>query len=325
MTEPEQDPRRWATVDDLPFRLALPLIVAFATLVFGSAGLLLWLGHPWTWDHLRLIGPIAGLVFFGATQPWWSSRALADPAVAQAIAAPDATRRLRRRARLITARWWTTLFAVVVFAPGAVLIGSLGTSSDAVLIRTQPHQDALIVAIHHHTLSGEDSIRVRIGGSDYDIQNVDNLAGHPHVGSYISVVVDPEDPSYVLGTDTDQGFWDTTWGAVIVAVGIAALAAIAGWGYAPASRGAARSVRRGTSTRGTVVAIEDPASGKSAMTFRLPDGRELRWALSVRPVRLPPVGTELEARGDFRVGGHAAAVYGRWVLWTARPLSEASG
>lgn len=323
------DPVEDLDFNDLPGRWQLLAIGTFFVIAAAVLGLPYVLGHTWLWDHARLVGPVLGAGFLFGTQRWWLRRAglldacgLPEHSRTHAASAPDtaaagsgALTRLRRRAGWTLVRWWSTWIALVLCVVAVVIGNRVGDDVNA-MIESQPHQQLRVVKVTPHPLSNDGpQVTVDVPGTGpVDVFYSDYLKPVPHVGDRVDVVVDPDDPTDVVPVayrHSNDSSWPMT---LLVLAGLLAVTAYLGWGMAPASRRAARAVRRA----GTLHTVTVQASDEKTINFTTEDGTSLLWTHdgSLRTVRRPGAGAELAAAGDLVPGGNAAVLHQQQVLWT---------
>lgn len=342
---PDSTPRRQLfrpqvapDLGDLPAGWAVLLL---ASLFGGGAavvGVPFLLGHRWLWEHVRFVGPAFSFVYLGLTERWWLGRARLDDrtdcrqratGLVPLAQGPGhnhrALSRLRHRAAWAIACWTMTplLMLVVVFVVWPA--GQSGVQDNYRIIDSQPHLQLRVVAVHEHELdsSGPTIVVFVPGDGDEELLFGDYVHPVPHVGDTVEAVVDPAYPGdvipvvYKTGGENENSWADlAAFGGILVAVGYV------GWfrpGAAPL--GAALAVRRATNT----CAVRVVGNDEKGIVVARTDGVLLRWRLDTRPGRCPPIGTVLTVAGDVSEGGHAAAVYRHWVLWTDERLRPDAG
>lgn len=327
------------TDDDLgslPGRWQLIAVVTFFAFVAAVFGIPWLLGHYWLWEHARLIGPLLGVGFTVGTRRWWFAKAgLLDehgqrivtpaaptevPATAPAVdtlAAPDgAHARLRRSAGWALVRWWGTWFALLLCIL-AIVIGNRTVNDVNTMIDSQPHQKLPVVAVNRHTLGNDGpDITVDVPGyGEVDVTYSDYVRPVPHVGDTIDVVVDPDDPTDVVPVAYRHSSDNSPLMGVLICAGLMGITAYLGWWTAPASRRAARAVRR--SSRLETVIVQARAGEEVSLLTQ--DGSRLLWHdEETRTSRRPPVGAVLPAAGELAPGGSAALLHEGRVLWTGK-------
>jgi hypothetical protein len=321
--------------DELPVRTQVLAVAGFFVLVGMFFGVPRALGHHWLWDHSRLVGPILGLAYFGLVVRALArrSRASADPdRNVRSGLSPDgppllagpgpghslALPLLHRRARWALTRWWGTIAALVLTVV-ALPVGLHSTSSANRLIDSQPHQKVRVLDVHGS--GGDLTVTVSIpDDGPEDVEYPDYLSPRPHVGDQVEVVANPDDYTEVIPVAYRHSSYNTPLASLGIWAAILVMIAWVGWRMGATKRAAAKAVRTSTSTtRVTVVAADE------GFTVTTPDGQRLTWVLvGDHTDRTPPVGTTLDAAGDVRPGGWAAAKYRHWVLWTHKPLTIAT-
>ncbi len=244
--------------DDLHGRQLLLLLLFFGT-VGGGLYLLGWLTRPSTLSEAPLLCfAIAG----GACYParwlaerfeWWNrlaqptrwtqarrerarerDRADAREAAARRRAAEAAGVELTggRHSRMRRRFDWTTLVMRIVGVPlvlGSLAIIPLGISaglSDQRLVRSEPVRQAVVLKVEEDTWSRFHDLTITIArpgdGAPTELSGGSDLDPVPAVGDRVDVVVDPDDPSYVLAADVD---WDMHWYWYVLIVVVALVCA----------------------------------------------------------------------------------------------------
>lgn len=200
-------------MDDLHGR-QLAVLLAF----FGSFGglllLIAWAARPnWLWDGPLIAFAIAG----GACYParflvertgWWKRLGEATTARRE--------RKLVRASAQPRRRWVVlrrSLGGVLVLASLAVIpVGIEAGRQNERLARSAPVQQAVVVSVVGDRWSKYDEVTVQIArpgdGATVELSGGNELDPRPAVGDRIGVIVDPDDPEYILAADVD---WDMHW------------------------------------------------------------------------------------------------------------------
>lgn len=202
--------------DDLHGRQLAVLLAFFS----GFGGLLLliaWAARPnWLWDGPPVAFAIAGGACFPARflvekAGWW--KRLGEQTTA-------------RRERASGRHWGgfrvlrRILGGVLVLASLAIIpVGISAGREDQRLARSAPVQQAVVVSVEGDRWSTYDDVTVKIArpgdGATVELSGGNDLDPRPAVGDRIDVIVDPDDPEYILAADVD---WDMHWYWYLLAV-----------------------------------------------------------------------------------------------------------
>ncbi|WP_328997449.1 hypothetical protein OHA18_23630 [Kribbella sp. NBC_00709] len=243
--------------DDLHGRQLALLLLFFGT-VGGGLYFLGWLTRPSTlYDAPLLCFAIAGGACFPARFlaelfDWW--KRLAEPTRWTQARRERARERERAEAREAAARRraaeadgvelaggrhsrqrrfdWFTLVRRVVGVPlvlGSLAIIPLGISSglsDERLARSGQVRPAVVLSVTEDKWTRSREVTITIArpgdGVPVELTGGDDLDTVPAVGDQVDVIVDPDDPSYVIAADVD---WDMHWYWYIVPVVIGLICA----------------------------------------------------------------------------------------------------
>jgi hypothetical protein len=230
--------------DDVHGRQNVLLLLFFGT-VGGGLYFVGWLTRPsFLYDSPLVCAAIAGGACYPArflveNRKWWirlgepSERTKARRERARARALAEAREAAARRraaeadgvqvagARHSTGRRrfsWVQLVRRVVGVPlvlGSLAVIPLGISAgldDQRLARSGQIQQATVLSVDEDKWSKGHDLTVTVArpgdGAPVEVTGADELDPEPEVGDRIDVIVDPEDPTYVLAAAVD---WDMHW------------------------------------------------------------------------------------------------------------------
>jgi hypothetical protein len=227
----DADRKSISRLDDLPGRVQFLAVACFfslwAVIAFAPR---LW-GVDVFYEHFYWVGGVLGLVWWPAVLhfgPRLATRPRSQRQAAAGLVLPNARvlGKVRRVARLYSAQ----RASAWLIAPTLVLVylsGLDATSYDEELISSQPHRTATVVEVYRSPLAG------RTEGPEVTVELGDRTAvlglsfpGEQDVvpGDQLQVVIDPDDPEYVIAANSHDDWVYTWWGGLILTAGIGALA-----------------------------------------------------------------------------------------------------
>jgi hypothetical protein len=203
--------------DDLHGR-QLVLLLLFFGMVSGGLYLIGWLTRPgFLYDHPLVCAAIAG----GACYParflverfdWW--KRLGQPRRRLPAAEHRAANRRSWGEKVLRVARIVVGVPIALGSLAILPLGIMAGKSNEELIAKGPIQQATVVSVEEDRWSKYDDLIVKVArpgdGKVVELDGGNELAPVPAVGDRIDVVVDPEDPSYVIAAAVG---WSTPWWA----------------------------------------------------------------------------------------------------------------
>ncbi|ROS23163.1 hypothetical protein [Cellulomonas sp. PhB150] len=314
-------------MDDLPGWWKLGALAGYVA-VFALVTQVprLW-GVQWLWEHALLVLPVVAVGWFAgvlwAAERWAPprKRVAATAREAHAYVAPEpheALVRARSTARRISLRRALAVLAVPLAGCAYVLFAT-SADDDQRLLDTQPPQTAVVVGVHVEPLdrTRTPDVTVDLGGRRAELGLSFAGDGDVRVGDAIQVVVDPDDPSYVLSTRSHDDWVYEGWVAVLVgavAAGVVLVVGVLVWRAGPPRR-AVRAARRATTTSTATV----DRYSRAGTVLRAGD---TRWVFRGATWAGRP-GLEVVVVGELGEGRWVVVDSGR-TRWPLAPLAAAA-
>jgi hypothetical protein len=178
----------------------------------------LW-GSQWLWEHARFVGPLLAVAVINPIARLLARLWPSAPVERQAaIGESDVAALQRRVARKV--RWYRArralVWVVVLLIPILFVSGQIETDNDQRLIDTQPHRIATVVKVYRSPMERVSIPDVTVELDGQAVQLALSFPGDSHVqvGDRLTVVQDPDHPSYVLATTSHNDWAYNVWGTV---------------------------------------------------------------------------------------------------------------
>ncbi|MFK4087851.1 hypothetical protein ACI2LF_27320 [Kribbella sp. NPDC020789] len=222
--------------DDDLYGVQLVLLLVFFGAVGGGLYLISWLTRPgFLYDHPIACAAIAGFLcyparFLAERFAWWNRLEERRQARAKRRAARPS--RPASRARRIAGRIVRVVIGLPILLVSLAFVPDVILSSrdDVRLIEAGPVQSARVVEVKVDRWSDDGTVTVKVArpgdGVPIELDGGDQLEPTPVVGDQVDVVVDPDDPSYILAAAVDQGM---PWWSYPLVIGLALIGLAFGW------------------------------------------------------------------------------------------------